>query len=72
MEIEGINTAQRNVVFRLLQSLTVAVRTLHVEELAELLSFDFQASSSGRISRLKEDWRGSCTFDVFPLDYHRP
>jgi hypothetical protein len=37
--------------------LAVAVRPLRVEELAELLAFDFQASSSGGIPTLKEDWR---------------
>ncbi|KAF8267963.1 ankyrin repeat-containing domain protein [Lactarius quietus] len=37
--------------------LTVASRPLRVEELAELLAFDFQASSSGGIPNLREDWR---------------
>ena len=41
---------------RLLQCLTVAIRPLLVEELAELLAFDFQASTGG-IPTLKEDWR---------------
>ena len=41
----------------MLQCLTVAVRPLLVEELAELLAFDFQASNSGGIPTLKEDWR---------------
>jgi len=35
----------------------VAVRPLRVEELAELLAFDFQASTEGGIPKLKEDWR---------------
>ena len=42
---------------RLLQCLAVAVRPLLVEEFAELLAFDFEASSSGGIPTLKEDWR---------------
>src|SRR6266702_296123 len=52
-----INKAQKDDARRLLQCLTVAVRPLRVEELAELLAFDFQASSSGGIPKLKEDWR---------------
>ena len=55
--LKGINKAQRDNAHRLLQCLTVAVRPLLVEELAELLAFDFQASSSGGIPTLKEDWR---------------
>ena len=55
--LKGINKAQRDNAHRLLQCLTVAVRPLRVEELAELLAFDFQASSVGGIPTLKEDWR---------------
>jgi len=55
--LRGINKAQKDEARRLLQCLTVAVRPLRVEELAELLAFDFQASSSGGIPMLKEDWR---------------
>ncbi len=55
--LRGINKAQKDDARRLLQCLTVAVRPLRVEELAELLAFDFQASSSGGIPKLKEDWR---------------
>jgi hypothetical protein len=42
--LKGINKAQKDNAHRLLQCLTVAVRPLLVEELAELLAFDFQAS----------------------------
>ena len=56
--LKGINKAQRDNAHRLLQCLTVAVRPLLVEELAELLAFDFQASTEGAIPTLKEDWRG--------------
>ena len=52
-----INKAQKDDAYRLLQCLVVAVRPLQVEELAELLAFDFQASSSGGIPNLKADWR---------------
>ena len=55
--LKGISKAQKNNAHRLLQCLTVAVRPLLVEELAELLAFDFQASTSGGIPTLKEDWR---------------
>ena len=54
--LKGISKSQKDNAHRLLQCLTVAVRPLLVEELAELLAFDFQ-SSSGRIPTLKEDWR---------------
>ena len=55
--LRGISKAQKNNAHRLLQCLTVAVRPLLVEELAELLAFDFQVSTSGGIPTLKEDWR---------------
>jgi ankyrin repeat protein len=55
--LKGINKAQKDNAHRLLQCLTVAVRPLRVEELAELLAFDFQASTNGGIPTLKEDWR---------------
>jgi ankyrin repeat protein len=55
--LKGINKAQKDNARRLLQCLTVAVRPLLVEELAELLAFDFPASTSGGIPTLKEDWR---------------
>ncbi|KAH9173374.1 ankyrin repeat-containing domain protein [Lactarius sanguifluus] len=53
----GINKAQKDQAHRLLQCLTVAVRPLRVEELAELLAFDFSASTRGEIPTLKLDWR---------------
>ncbi|KAN0130441.1 hypothetical protein V8E53_011704 [Lactarius tabidus] len=55
--LNGINKAQKDDAHRLLQCLTVAARPLRVEELAELLAFDFQASTTGGIPKLKEDWR---------------
>ena len=55
--LKGINKAQKDNAHRLLQCLTVAVRPLLVEELAELLAFDFQAPKEGGIPTLKEDWR---------------
>src|ERR1700733_8507274 len=55
--LRGVNKAQKDDAYRLLQCLTVASRPLRVEELAELLAFDFEASSSGGIPKLREDWR---------------
>ena len=55
--LKSINRTQRDDARRLLHCLAVAVRPLRVEELAEILAFDFQASSSGGIPTLKEDWR---------------
>ncbi|KAH8980673.1 ankyrin repeat-containing domain protein [Lactarius akahatsu] len=52
--LKGINKDDAR---RLLQCLAIAVRPLRVEELAELLAFDFEASSSGGIPKLKDDWR---------------
>ena len=55
--LRGINKAQKADAHRLLQCLAVAVRPLRVEELAEILAFDFQALSELGIPKLKEDWR---------------
>ena len=55
--LKGINKVQRDNAHRLLQCLAVAVRPLLVEELAELLAFDFRASTEGGIPTLMEDWR---------------
>jgi hypothetical protein len=55
--LKGINKAQKEDARRLLQCLTVAARPLRVEELAELLAFDFQATDSRGIPTLREDWR---------------
>jgi hypothetical protein len=55
--LKGINKAQKEDARRLLQCLTVAGRPLRVEELAELLAFDFQATRDGGIPALRADWR---------------
>jgi hypothetical protein len=55
--LKRIDAAQRDDTHRLLQFLTVAARPLRVEELAELLAFDFQATSDRGIPTLREDWR---------------
>ena len=48
--------ANRDHAHRLLQCLTVAVRPLRVEELAEILALDFDGSE-GATPKLNQDWR---------------
>ena len=55
--LRSIHKAKKEQAYRLLQCLAVAVRPLHVEELAELLAFDFGPSTLGEIPTLKADWR---------------
>ncbi len=54
--LKNINKATRAHAHRLLQCLTVAVRPLRLEELAEVLAFDFDEASRG-IPKLNADWR---------------
>jgi ankyrin repeat protein len=54
--LKEIVTANRHHASRLLQCLTVAIRPLRVEELAEILVLDFDGAK-GEIPELKEDWR---------------
>ena len=54
--MKNINQATRGYAHRLLQCLTVAVRPLRLEELAEVLAFDFDEASGG-IPSLNADWR---------------
>jgi ankyrin repeat protein len=57
--LRSINKANRDHAFRLLQCVTVAVRPLRVEELAEVLAVDFDAARNAGIPNLKPDWRWS-------------
>ena len=52
--LKQIHKANRHHAYRLLQCLTVAIRPLRVEELAEVLTLDF---STGAIPSLNTDWR---------------
>ncbi|KAH9013201.1 hypothetical protein EDB85DRAFT_983713 [Lactarius pseudohatsudake] len=52
--LREISRANRDHAYRLLQCLTVAVRPLRVEELAEVLAVDFNASGG---PKLNADWR---------------
>ena len=55
--LRGINKANRGHARRLLQCLTVALRPLRVEELAEVLAIDFDAPAKGGIPQLNPKWR---------------
>ena len=55
--LKEINKANREHARRLLQCLTVALRPLRVEELAEVLAIDFEALSHGGIPQLNPNWR---------------
>ena len=52
--LQGINKANWEFAHRMFQFVSVASRPLHVEELADLLAFDFEA---GSIPKFQEDWR---------------
>ena len=55
--LREINKANREHARRLLQCLTVALRPLRVEDLAEVLAIDFNAPSHGGIPQLNPNWR---------------
>jgi ankyrin repeat protein len=55
--LRDINKANRQHAHRLLQCLTVAIRPLRVEELAEVLAVDFDAARQEGIPKLNLDWR---------------
>ena len=55
--LKEINKANWEHARRLLQCLTVALRPLRVEELAEVLAIDFTAPAHGGIPQLNPNWR---------------
>ena len=55
--LKEISKANREHARRLLQCLTVALRPLRVEELAEVLAIDFDAPAHGGIPQLNPNWR---------------
>jgi ankyrin repeat protein len=55
--LREINKANREHARRLLQCLTIALRPLRVEELAEVLAIDFNAPSQGGVPQLNPNWR---------------
>ncbi|KAH9165412.1 hypothetical protein EDB89DRAFT_2076826 [Lactarius sanguifluus] len=54
--LKGINKANKAHAYRLLQCLTVAVRPLRVDELAEVMAVDFSARGLG-VPKLNANWR---------------
>jgi len=62
--LKSINKANRDYALRLLQCVTVAVRPLRIEELAEVLAVDFNSAWNGGIPTLKPDWRWSDQYQV--------
>jgi len=55
--LRNINKANQKYAIRLLHCLTVAIRPLRVEELAEVLAVDFDAAQQGGIPKLNPNWR---------------
>jgi ankyrin repeat protein len=55
--LKDIKKVNREHAIRLLHSLTVAIRPLHVEELAEVLAIDFNTSRREGIPKLNPNWR---------------
>ena len=55
--LREINKANREHARRLLQCLTIALRPLRVEELAEVLAIDFDAPAHGGIPQSNPNWR---------------
>ena len=55
--LKNIRNVNREHAIRLLHCLTVAIRPLRVEELAEVLAVDFEAAQQGGIPKLNPDWR---------------
>jgi ankyrin repeat protein len=55
--LKDINKANQKHAVRLLHCMTVAIRPLRVEELAEVLAVDFDAVQQGGIPKLNPNWR---------------
>src|SRR6266849_4382282 len=55
--LKNINKANQKHAIRLLHCLTVAIRPLSVEELAEVLAIDLDAAQQGGIPKLNPNWR---------------
>jgi ankyrin repeat protein len=55
--LKNINKANQKHAIRLLHCLTVAIRPLRVEELAEVLAIDFDAAQQGGIPKLNPNWQ---------------
>jgi ankyrin repeat protein len=55
--LKNIKKVNREHAIRLLYCMTVAIRPLRVEELAEVLAVDFDAAQQGDIPKLNPNWR---------------
>jgi ankyrin repeat protein len=55
--LKNIKKVNREHAIRLLHCLTVAIRPLRVEELAEVVAVDFDAAQQGGIPKLNPNWR---------------
>ena len=55
--LKNINKANEKHAIRLLHCLSVAIRPLYVEELAEVLAVDYDAAQEGGIPKLNPNWR---------------
>ena len=55
--LKTIKKVNREHAIRLLHCMTVAIRPLRVEELAEILAVDFDAAQQGDIPKLNPNWR---------------
>ena len=55
--LKNINKANQKHAIRLLHCLTIAIRPLRVDELAEVLAIDFDAARQGGIPKLNPNWR---------------
>jgi ankyrin repeat protein len=55
--LKNIKKVNREHAIRLLHCMTVAIRPLRVEELAEVLAVDFNAAQQGGIPKLNPNWR---------------
>src|ERR1700730_15030431 len=64
--LRSINKANREHAHRLLQCLTVAIRPLRVEELAEVLAVDFSAAHRGVITKVNPYWRWTDQHQAVP------
>ena len=76
--LEEVNEDNREHARRLLHCIAVAIRPLRVEELAEILAFDFD-NSQGGIPKLHASWRWkdqeeavllTCSSLIAVVDYH--
>ena len=55
--LQTITGTNETYVYRLFQCLAVAIRPLHVEELAEVLALDFRSAQEGGVPELNTNWR---------------